>query len=44
MESQRTFLFIGLLLVSFLLFQEWNNEKLQANTDTSATELEVPSK
>ena len=26
MESQRTFLFIGLLLVSFLLFQEWNND------------------
>ena len=41
MESQRTFLFIGLLLVSFLLFQEWNNEKLQANTDTSATTQQV---
>jgi len=26
MESQRTFLFIGLILVSFLLFQEWNND------------------
>jgi YidC/Oxa1 family membrane protein insertase len=41
MESQRTFLFIGLLLVSFLLFQEWNNEKLQANADTSATTQQV---
>ncbi|MBE0364543.1 YidC/Oxa1 family membrane protein insertase [Pseudoalteromonas ulvae UL12] len=26
MESQRTFLFIGLMLVSFLLFQEWNSD------------------
>lgn len=26
MESQRIFLFIGLLLVSFLLYQNWNND------------------
>ena len=38
MESQRTFLFIGLLLVSFLLFQEWNNDYNQpAATEQSAT-------
>jgi YidC/Oxa1 family membrane protein insertase len=37
MESQRTFLFIGLLLVSFLLFQEWNNTYNKPLTDTSAT-------
>ncbi|NOU51366.1 membrane protein insertase YidC [Pseudoalteromonas sp. JBTF-M23] len=37
MESQRTFLFIGLLLVSFLLFQEWNNTYNKPIADTSAT-------
>ncbi len=42
MESQRTFLFIGLLLVSFLLFQEWNNDynpsqQVDKNTGTSQT-------
>ncbi|CAH9063209.1 Membrane protein insertase YidC [Pseudoalteromonas holothuriae] len=37
MESQRTFLFIGLLLVSYLLFQEWNNTYNQPIVDTSAT-------
>ncbi|MBE0370019.1 membrane protein insertase YidC [Pseudoalteromonas aurantia] len=37
MESQRTFLFIGLLLVSYLLFQEWNNDYNQPKIDTSAT-------
>ncbi len=44
MESQRTFLFIGLLLVSFLLFQQWN---LDYNTpkqiDSSATTQVIPS-
>ena len=43
MESQRTFLFIGLLLVSFLLFQEWNNDYNQTETDTSATTQQVTS-
>ncbi|WP_105167160.1 membrane protein insertase YidC [Pseudoalteromonas sp. T1lg23B] len=37
MESQRTFLFIGLLLVSYLLFQEWNSAYNQPKIDTSAT-------
>ena len=37
MESQRTFLFIGLMLVSFLLFQEWNNDYNQPKVDPSAT-------
>ena len=38
MESQRTFLFIGFLLVSFLLFQQWNMENNPvAKTDSSAT-------
>ncbi|OHU84744.1 MULTISPECIES: membrane protein insertase YidC [Pseudoalteromonas] len=37
MESQRTFLFIGLLLVSYLLFQEWNTAYNQPKIDTSAT-------
>ncbi|MFY8351847.1 membrane protein insertase YidC [Pseudoalteromonas sp. SSM20] len=38
MESQRTFLFIGFLLVSFLLFQQWNmDNNPQVNTETSAT-------
>ncbi|MFC0119957.1 membrane protein insertase YidC [Pseudoalteromonas xiamenensis] len=38
MESQRTFLFIGLLLVSFLLFTEWQKENNQPKADTSATQ------
>ncbi|CCQ10700.1 Inner membrane protein translocase component YidC, long form [Pseudoalteromonas luteoviolacea B = ATCC 29581] len=38
MESQRTFLFIGLLLVSFLLFTEWQKETNQPKADTSATQ------
>lgn len=38
MESQRTFLFIGLLLVSFLLFTEWQKEHNQPKADTSATQ------
>ncbi|QBJ64258.1 MULTISPECIES: membrane protein insertase YidC [unclassified Pseudoalteromonas] len=37
MESQRTFLFIGLMLVSFLLFQEWNNDYNTPKADPSAT-------
>jgi YidC/Oxa1 family membrane protein insertase len=37
MESQRTFLFIGLMLVSFLLFQEWNNDYNAPKADPSAT-------
>ncbi|MBQ4834566.1 membrane protein insertase YidC [Pseudoalteromonas sp. MMG010] len=37
MESQRTFLFIGLMLVSFLLFQEWNNDYNAPKVDPSAT-------
>ena len=36
MESQRTFLFIGLMLVSFLLFQEWNNDYNAPKADPSA--------
>ena len=36
MESQRTFLFIGLMLVSFLLFQEWNNDYNAPKVDPSA--------
>ena len=36
MESQRTFLFIGLMLVSFLLFQEWNNDYNTPKADPSA--------
>ncbi|KZN60429.1 membrane protein insertase YidC [Pseudoalteromonas luteoviolacea] len=36
MESQRTFLLIGLLLVSFLLFSEWQDEQAQSKADTSA--------
>ena len=36
MESQRTFLFIGLMLVSFLLFQEWNNDYNTPKVDPSA--------
>ena len=41
MESQRTFLFIGLLLVSFLLFQEWTQEQNQPQADTSAVTQQV---
>ncbi|RRS07315.1 membrane protein insertase YidC [Pseudoalteromonas sp. J010] len=41
MESQRTFLFIGLLLVSFLLFQEWTQEQNQPQTGTSAAAHQV---
>ncbi|WP_194868802.1 membrane protein insertase YidC [Pseudoalteromonas sp. PPB1] len=41
MESQRTFLFIGLLLVSFLLFTEWSKEQTAANADTSAVTQQV---
>ncbi|MEO2268851.1 membrane protein insertase YidC [Pseudoalteromonas pernae] len=42
MESQRTFLFIGLLLVSFLLFQEWNNDYNQpANSPSAQTQNQV---
>ncbi|WP_419149088.1 membrane protein insertase YidC [Pseudoalteromonas 'SMAR'] len=41
MESQRTFLFIGLLLVSFLLFQEWTQEQNQPLADTSAATQQV---
>lgn len=37
MESQRTFLFIGLMLVSFLLFQEWNNDYNTPQANPSAT-------
>jgi len=37
MESQRTFLLIGLMLVSFLLFQEWNNDYNAPKADPSAT-------
>ena len=37
MESQRTFLFIGLMLVSFLLFQEWNNDYNAPKAGPSAT-------
>jgi YidC/Oxa1 family membrane protein insertase len=38
MESQRTFLFIGFLLVSFLLFQEWNEQNNPVEiAETSAT-------
>ena len=37
MESQRTFLLIGLMLVSFLLFQEWNNDYNTPKADPSAT-------
>ena len=37
MESQRTFLFIGLMLVSFLLFQEWNTDYNTPKADPSAT-------
>ena len=37
MESQRTFLFIGLMLVSFLLFQEWDNDYNKPKADPSAT-------
>ncbi|MFU2510671.1 membrane protein insertase YidC [Pseudoalteromonas sp. ASV78] len=36
MESQRTFLFIGLMLVSFLLFQEWNSDYNAPKVDPSA--------
>ena len=36
MESQRTFLLIGLMLVSFLLFQEWNNDYNTPKADPSA--------
>ena len=36
MESQRTFLFIGLMLVSFLLFQEWNKDYNAPKVDPSA--------
>ncbi|AOT10104.1 membrane protein insertase YidC [Pseudoalteromonas luteoviolacea] len=36
MESQRTFLLIGLLLVSFLLFSEWQEEQAQSKAETSA--------
>ncbi|MGP3441638.1 hypothetical protein ACTVFX_22570, partial [Escherichia coli] len=36
MESQRTFLLIGLMLVSFLLFQEWNNDYNAPKVDPSA--------
>ncbi|MBS3797003.1 MULTISPECIES: membrane protein insertase YidC [unclassified Pseudoalteromonas] len=43
MESQRTFLFIGLLLVSFLLFQEWNNDYNQpANNPSAQTQSNAP--
>ncbi|WP_105201190.1 MULTISPECIES: membrane protein insertase YidC [unclassified Pseudoalteromonas] len=52
MESQRTFLFIGLLLVSFLLFQEWNSDynqpannpsaQTQSNAQTNAGQSDVP--
>ncbi|MFC3033230.1 membrane protein insertase YidC [Pseudoalteromonas fenneropenaei] len=38
MESQRTFLFIGLLLVSFLLFTEWQKDYNKPIADTSATQ------
>lgn len=39
MESQRTFLFIGLLLVTFLLFQQWNQDYNQpvANPQSAST-------
>ena len=37
MESQRTFLLIGLMLVSFLLFQEWDNDYNKPKADPSAT-------
>ena len=37
MESQRTFLLIGLMLVSFLLFQEWDNDYNKPKVDPSAT-------
>jgi len=41
MESQRSFLFIALLVVSFLLFQQWQVEnapvQVQEQTQTSAT-------
>ncbi|MCF2860271.1 membrane protein insertase YidC [Pseudoalteromonas sp. SMS1] len=36
MESQRTFLLIGLLLVSFLLFSEWQDEQAQSKAEPSA--------
>ena len=36
MESQRTFLLIGLMLVSFLLFQEWNNDYNTPKAEQSA--------
>ncbi len=53
MESQRTFLFIGLLLVTYLLFIEWNNDygpqpaatqaSAQVNTtDATAADTDVP--
>lgn len=37
MESQRTFLLIDLMLVSFLLFQEWDNDYNKPKADPSAT-------
>ena len=37
MESQRTFLLIGLMLVTFLLFQEWDNDYNKPKADPSAT-------
>ncbi|GAA61702.1 inner membrane protein oxaA [Pseudoalteromonas sp. BSi20652] len=37
MESQRTFLLIGLMLVSFLLFQEWDNDYNKPKVNPSAT-------
>ncbi|MBD0412556.1 membrane protein insertase YidC [Pseudoalteromonas distincta] len=37
MESQRTFLLIGLMLVSFLLFQEWDNDYNKPKANPSAT-------
>ena len=36
MESQRTFLLIGLMLVSFLLFQQWNEDYNAPQADPSA--------
>ncbi|MCG7546211.1 membrane protein insertase YidC [Pseudoalteromonas sp. MM17-2] len=43
MESQRTFLIIGLLLVSFLLFQEWNNDYNQPQQPSAQTQQKTQS-
>ena len=36
MESQRTFLLIGLLVVSLLLFREWQIDETESKAETSA--------